>query len=383
MLVVGHQSSGKSALIEALMGFQFNAVGGGTKTRRPVALRMQYNPRCHSPRCFLLEDDGVERPKSLSEIQEYISRENDKLEKDSVRCFDSREIQIRMEYKYCPNMILIDTPGLIASSRGAKSGNVKQRSLYTSAREVERLVVNKMKCQDYIILCVEDTPDWKHGKTREIVQKVDPDLSRTVIVNTKLDTKVPQFGTSKDVEEFLRAEIVDGLSPQKLGGPFFTSVPSGRVGRKFDDDYLYNNDDDFVQGCVESEESDRAIVRQRLKKVGGVTTRELLPRVGLSRLRAFLEQKVDECYRKNVAKIVPLLQAEHAAASKRLGACQRELDALSIDKLKASADAFCDDFCAAIKDSIAGSVAAPANIFGESLEQESLAAGSFHGKQRK
>lgn len=85
VLVVGHQSSGKSALIEALMGFQFNAVGGGTKTRRPIALRMQYNPRCHSPKCFLLDDDdGVERPKSLAEIQEHINSENLRLEKDSV-----------------------------------------------------------------------------------------------------------------------------------------------------------------------------------------------------------------------------------------------------------------------------------------------------------
>ena len=361
------------------MGFQFNSVGGGTKTRRPIALRMQYNPRCHSPKCFLLDEDGVERPKSLLDIQSYIDNENHKLERDSVRCFDSREIQIRMEYKYCPNMILIDTPGLIASSRGGKSGNVKQRALYTSSREVERLVINKMKCEDYIILCVEDTSDWKHGKTREIVQRVDPDLSRTVIVNTKLDTKVPQFGTSKDVEEFLRASIVDGLSPQKLGGPFFTSVPSGRVGRKFDDDYVYDNDDDFVQGCVENEESDRAIVRQRMKKSGGITTRELLPRVGLSRLRGFLEKKVDECYRKNVAKIVPLLQAEHAAAAKRLEACERELDALSVDKLKASAELFCDEFCAALKEAIQGSIIAPPSMFGESLEQESLAAGSFCG----
>jgi len=72
VLVVGHQSSGKSALIEALMGFQFNQVGGGTKTRRPVALRMQYNPKCAEPKCFLQGDDGVERPTSLSEIQEYI-----------------------------------------------------------------------------------------------------------------------------------------------------------------------------------------------------------------------------------------------------------------------------------------------------------------------
>ena len=35
-----------------------------------------------------------------------------------------------------------------------------------------------------------------------------------------------------------------------------------------------------------------------------------LPRVGISKLRTFLESRVEECYRRNVAKIVPLLQSE-------------------------------------------------------------------------
>jgi predicted ATPase len=100
--VVGHQTSGKSALIEALMGFQFNQVGGGTKTRRPVALRMQYNPTCTQPRCFLTLENGKEEQRSLVDIQQYIEEENKRLEKDSTRCFDQREINIRMEYKYCP-----------------------------------------------------------------------------------------------------------------------------------------------------------------------------------------------------------------------------------------------------------------------------------------
>ena len=56
VLVVGHQSSGKSALVEALMGFQFNNVGGGTKTRRPIALHMRYNPACSEPVCYLTSD---------------------------------------------------------------------------------------------------------------------------------------------------------------------------------------------------------------------------------------------------------------------------------------------------------------------------------------
>jgi hypothetical protein len=234
-----------------------------------------------------------------------------------------------------------------------------------------------MRVPDYIILCVEDTADWKHGATREVVMKADPDLSRTVIVNTKLDTKVPQFGSPSDVEEFLKASIVSRLAPHKLGGPFFTSVPSGRVGGA--DDCLFTTDDEFVHACADNEEADRGTVKDRLKS-GPATSRALLPRVGLSRLRGFLERRVDECYRRNVAKIVPLLQAEHAAASKRLAAAEQDLEALSMDRLKASADAFCDGFCAALKEAIHGSVVAPPSSFGETLGQENLAAGSFHDR---
>ncbi|KAL7538326.1 hypothetical protein ACHAXR_008472 [Thalassiosira sp. AJA248-18] len=387
VVVVGHQSSGKSALIEALMGFQFNQVGGGTKTRRPIALRMQYNPRCAHPRCFLQGDDGVERPKSLNEIQEYIERENQRLEKDPVRSFDGREINVRMEYKYCPNMILIDTPGLISAPRVRKEGgpaNAQQRALLHAAREAERLVVSKMRCPDYIILCVEDTMDWKHGMTREVVQKADPDLSRTVIVNTKLDTKLPQFGTPNDVADFISASIIDRLSPHKLGGPFYTSVPSGRVKRLElgnDDDFLFDDDDEFVAACAEKEDADRELVWNRIKRWGskqdGKNPKSMLPKVGISRLRGFLERRVDECYRRNVAKIVPLLKAEYIAAERRLKACERELEAISLERLKDGADSFCDDFCKALRDSIQGSIIAPAGSYGETLEQENLAAGSF------
>jgi GTPase SAR1 family protein len=385
VIVVGHQSSGKSALIEALMGFQFNQVGGGTKTRRPVALRMQYNPECTSPRCYLQCDDGVERPKKMAEIQDYIQSENIRLARDPVRCFDSREINIRMEYKYCPNMILIDTPGLISAPKvRGQATNMQQRALLASAREAERLVVQKMRCPDYIILCVEDTSDWKHGATREIVQKADPDLSRTVIVQTKLDTKIPQFGTGADVQEFLGAEIIDSISPRKLGGPFFTSVPSGRVGRvgMNEDDSHFLDDEEFVLACAENEEKDRSIVFQKLGRVSNTSVvNKLVPRVGLSQLRGFLERKVDDQYRRNVAKIVPLLQSEHASAQKRLQVCERELEALSLDRLKSGAEKFCDEFCAELKDAIQGSIIAPPSLFGETLQQENLASGSFYGKR--
>ena len=102
---------------------------------------MQYNPKYDKPVCYLQGDDGKERPASLTEIQRYISSENARLEKDKVRCFDPREINIRMEYKECPNMILIDTPGLISAPKTPKgsTANPQARSLQVSAREAEKV----------------------------------------------------------------------------------------------------------------------------------------------------------------------------------------------------------------------------------------------------
>jgi GTPase SAR1 family protein len=392
VVVVGHQSSGKSALIEALMGFQFNQVGGGTKTRRPVALRMQYNPAHSEPVWFLVGDDGIERPMNLEQVQEYIDRENRRLERDPSRSFDTREINIRMEYKHCPNMILIDTPGLIAAPRipkgrtGATPALAQQRALQASAREAERLVIEKMRCEDYIILCVEDTSDWKHGATREVVQKADPDLSRTVILNTKFDTKVPQFGTPSDLEDFVRAPQLDKLCPHKLGGPFFTSVPSGRVGRVDQDDphsadYLFDNDDEFVAACADAEKGDRAVVLKRLKRIGkggDASSAETINRVGLKQLRTFLEKRVDECYRRNVQKVIPMLQTEYATAEKRLKACENELESLSIERLKSGVDAFCDEFCTNLRKALQGTIVAPTGVFGETLNQEAAEGGAFN-----
>lgn len=73
VLVVGHQTDGKSALVEALMGFQFNHVGGGTKTRRPITLHMKYDPQCHSPSCYLVSDHdpSLSHQMSLPEIQVF------------------------------------------------------------------------------------------------------------------------------------------------------------------------------------------------------------------------------------------------------------------------------------------------------------------------
>lgn len=52
--------------------------------------------------------------------------------------------------------------------------------------------------------------------------QVDPHLSRTVVVSTKLDTRLPQFARGQDVDMFLHP-AGRLLEPGMLGGcPFYT-----------------------------------------------------------------------------------------------------------------------------------------------------------------
>ncbi|KAB1206944.1 Dynamin-like protein ARC5 [Morella rubra] len=396
VLVVGHQTDGKSALVEALMGFQFNHVGGGTKTRRPITLHMKYDPLCELPRCRLVFDSdsdptlGVAEEKSLQEIQAYIEAENMRLGLDPCQ-FSTKEIIIKVEYKYCPNLTIIDTPGLIAPAPGPKN-----RALQSQARAVESLVRAKMQHKEFIILCLEDCSDWSNATTRRVVMQIDPELSRTVIVSTKLDTKILQFARSSDVEVFLSppACTLDGFI---LGdSPFFTSVPSGRVGSG--QDSVYRSNDEFKQAISIREEED---IKSLEEKLGRPLSKQERSRIGVSKLRFFLEELLKKRYMDSVPLIIPLLEKEYRSTTRTLDEINRELRSLVQLKnifLKATCVVGLESFTASIMDEVKlkekgrafhdlfltklslllkGTVVAPPDKFGETLQDERTNGGAF------
>ncbi|KAI3445699.1 hypothetical protein Pfo_002364 [Paulownia fortunei] len=370
VLVVGHQTDGKSALVEALMGFQFNHVGGGTKTRRPITLHMKFNPDCHTPLCHLLSesDPSIPQEKSLQEIQAYIEAENMRLERESYQ-FSSKEIIIRIEYKYCPNLTIIDTPGLIAPAPARKN-----RALQTQARAVESLVRAKMQHKEFIILCLEDCSDWSNATTRRVVMQIDPELSRTVVVSTKLDTKIPQFARASDVEVFLSppASTLDGFM---LGdSPFFTSVPSGRVGSEHES--VYRSNDEFKQAISLREMEDRAALEEKL---GRSLSKQERSRIGVSSLKLFLEELLQKRYMDSVPLIIPLLEKEYRSTTRKLNEINQELSTLDEVKLKEKGRVFHDLFLTKLSLLLKGTVVAPPDKFGETLQDERVNGGAFLG----
>ncbi|KAK1386010.1 Dynamin-like protein ARC5 [Heracleum sosnowskyi] len=368
VLVVGHQTDGKSALVEALMGFQFNHVGGGTKTRRPITLHMKFNPDCHSPLCYLLSDSdpSVSQHKSLLDLQVYIEAENMRLENEPCQ-FSAKEIIIKVEYKFCPNLTIIDTPGLVAPAPGRKN-----RALQAQARAVESLVRAKMQHKEFIILCLEDCNDWSNATTRRVVMQIDPELARTVVVSTKLDTKIPQFARASDVEVFLSPPVcvLDGFM---LGdSPFFTSVPSGRVGSGHES--VYRSNDEFKQAISLREMEDVASLEEKL---GRSLSKQERSRIGVSSLRLFLEELLQKRYMDSVPLIIPLLEKEYRSTTRKLNEINQELGTLDEIKLKEKGRAFHDLFLTKLSLLLKGTVVAPPDKFGETLQDERANGGAF------
>lgn len=58
--------------------------------------------------------------KNLRLSQAFIEAENMRLEQEACQ-FWAKEIVVKIEYKYCPNLTIIDTPGLIAAAPGRKN----------------------------------------------------------------------------------------------------------------------------------------------------------------------------------------------------------------------------------------------------------------------
>ncbi|AQK39609.1 Dynamin-like protein ARC5 [Zea mays] len=380
VVVVGHQTDGKSALVEALMGFQFNHVGGGTKTRRPVALHLRFNPRCDEPQCRLLSATGdaeehdeagvAARPMPLADIQAYIEAENLRLENDPCQ-FSEKEIIIKVEYKHSPNLTIIDTPGLILPAPGRKN-----RVLQSQASAVESLVRAKIQHKETIILCLEDCSDWSNATTRRVVMQVDPDLARTVLVSTKLDTKIPQFARPSDVEVFLHPPNCV-LDVSLLGdSPFFTSVPSGRVGSCHE--AVFRSNGEFKKAILSRELEDIASIEDKLGR--SLTTMEK-DRIGVGNLRLYLEELLQKRYIKSVPLIIPLLEKQHRNTTSKLREISHELSDLDETKLKEKAQLFHDTFLTKLSLLLKGMVVAPPDKFGETLVNERINGGTFTGSE--
>lgn len=224
IVVVGMQSDGKSTFIEGLLGFQFNIVDTNIGTRRPLIIQMVNDPECDTPICrFKREDDredGSSDEDGMFENETYpvnklsmeLMRRTDKKTGKNKHCVSDSPIVLRVRFAKCANLTIYDTPGF-------RLGGVD-----SLRRDIEDMVMKLIQPEHRIIVCLEQsTIEWANTNSRPFVQRVDPNLERTVVVCTKFDNRVKEMRDPDSTNSYLEGEgLPNGVRP------FFISMPVPR-----------------------------------------------------------------------------------------------------------------------------------------------------------
>ncbi|KAG2319569.1 hypothetical protein Bca52824_012782 [Brassica carinata] len=204
--VVGSQSSGKSSVLEALVGRDFLPRGNDICTRRPLVLQLlqtkskssggsddEWGEFLHLPNNRRIYD--------FSEIRREIEAETNRLAGEN-KGVSAKQIRLKI---YSPNVLditLVDLPGITKVPVGDQPTDIEA--------QIRTMILSYIKQPSCLILAV--TPansDLANSDALQIARTADPDGHRTIGVITKLD--IMDKGT--DARNLLAGKVV----PLRLG----------------------------------------------------------------------------------------------------------------------------------------------------------------------
>ncbi|CAM6040796.1 unnamed protein product [Sphagnum compactum] len=177
VVVVGGQSSGKSSVLESIVGRDFLPRGSGIVTRRPLVLQLhktddkvEYAEFLHLPKKRFTDFGAVRRE---------ISEETDRIT-GRTRQISPVPIHLSVYSSNVVNLTLIDLPGLTKIAVEGQSDSI--------VGDIENMVRSYIEKPNSIILAVSPAnQDIATSDAIKIAREVDPQGERTFGVLTKLD----------------------------------------------------------------------------------------------------------------------------------------------------------------------------------------------------
>ena len=184
IVVVGSQSSGKSSVLESIVGRDFLPRGAGIVTRAPLILQLQTTP-AHVKDGVKEWGEFLHCPKKkfedFKEIRSEIEAETQRIVgMNKKQAITNTPIRLRITSPRVPNLTMVDLPGMTKVPVGDQPKDIEI--------QIRDLLLQYIANPNSIILAV--TPANSDIATSDAIQlarAVDPKGDRTVGVLTKID----------------------------------------------------------------------------------------------------------------------------------------------------------------------------------------------------
>uniref|UniRef100_A0A8C1U8A4 Dynamin-1-like protein n=1 Tax=Cyprinus carpio TaxID=7962 RepID=A0A8C1U8A4_CYPCA len=207
--VVGTQSSGKSSVLESLVGKDLLPRGTGIVTRRPLILQLVHvDPEDRRKTSEENGVDGEEWGKFLhtknkiytdfDEIRQEIENETERVSGNNKGISDE-PIQLKIFSPHVVNLTLVDLPGITKVPVGDQPKDIEL--------QIRELILKYISNPNCIILAVTAAnTDMATSEALKVAREVDPDGRRTLAVVTKLDLMDSNINNKKSVVDSIRDE---------------------------------------------------------------------------------------------------------------------------------------------------------------------------------
>jgi len=210
IVVIGSQSSGKSSVLEAIVGHEFLPKGNNMVTRRPIELTLVHTPNAEEEYGEFPEI-GIKNMTDFTQIQRTLSELN--MSVSESECISTDPIELRIYSPTVPDLTLIDLPGYIQVI------NRKQPPILK--RKIVELC-DKYIVEPNIILAISSADvDLANSEALTHSRKVDPYGQRTIGVITKMDLVEPEKGVDL---------LINNDYPLELGYVGMVCKPPGKSG---------------------------------------------------------------------------------------------------------------------------------------------------------
>lgn len=214
IVVIGAQSSGKSSVLESLVGRDFLPRGTGIVTRRPLILQLIHIDKNDVEARTLDSGDVIKAEEwgkflhtknkiytDFDEIREEISNETDRMS-GTNKGICPEPISLRIYSPKVLSLTLVDLPGMTKVPVGDQPSDIE-----IQIRDLCTQYISNPNC--IILALTAANTDMATSESLKLAREVDPDGRRTLAVITKLD--LMDAGT--DAMELLCGRVI----PVKLG----------------------------------------------------------------------------------------------------------------------------------------------------------------------
>lgn len=198
IVVVGSQSSGKSSVLESVVGKDFLPRGSGIVTRRPLILKCikslgpDYAEFGHLPGVKFDNFDNVRQ--EIEQVTNDLVGEN--------KAISSVPISLEVYSSKVVDITLVDLPGIVVNPVGDQPLDIEV--------QVRTMILSYIEHPNSLILAISPANvDIATSEAIKIAREVDPNGERTLAVLTKLDC----LGAGEDAVEVLEGRVL----PLRLG----------------------------------------------------------------------------------------------------------------------------------------------------------------------